>query len=255
MKSIAELLVAVAAVCGILTFAVAEHKRAEKDNAPIVQPDANKITPKFPRLRKILEEQVEEDEPIVGLERGTIGGDASPDGTEQVQVDILDRLRVKNVGGSDGAGLCVFTSIMHSARDQTVRPLMDLQAYMRKQPGGGYPTKVDTVLQKFVKKDDYLQYEGSDLGVLRAALESGRSPGVTYDGTYAPTKHYGGKKISHMVNLVHLSDKWAGVLDNNFPHEIVWMTPDAFQKTWAGGRSQGWAVILLEPAAAPPCHN
>jgi hypothetical protein len=53
--------------------------------------------------------------------------------------------------------------------------------------------------------------------------------GVTYG--YSPRYK---SKISHMVDCVHFTDKWAAVLDNNFPGEdqYEWMAPDEFLSRW-----------------------
>src|SRR5262245_53923587 len=69
------------------------------------------------------------------------GGPLAPDGKTEVTCDIPVELRQKNTGGWDGAGLCVFTSIEHSARFQNERRLWDFQKNMRSERGGGYPEK------------------------------------------------------------------------------------------------------------------
>lgn len=184
----------------------------------------------------------------------TVGGPVAPDGETEVQVDFPVAQRTKNVGGSDGAGLCVFSSIGHAARWQNEHVLFDFQKWMRQHPGGGYPSKVDQMMERLCKekgvpKPDYINYEGGDLAVLRAALESGRMPSVTYNGR---DPHYSGT-IAHMVNIVYLDDQWAAVLDNNFvgDQELVWLSPDEFKQRYTGGGG-GWAVILLANAPPPP---
>lgn len=180
-------------------------------------------------------------------------GRTGPGGVEP-DVDLPGSLQLKNVGGSDGAGLCVFTSIGHAARWQHVEALVDFQAYMRKFPGGGWPGKVTQYAQKCaaakgLPTPGYLQVEGPDVEILRAALKSGRMPSVTY--AYSPTGRYGGQRIAHMVNLVYLDDAVAAVLDNNYPGEdkIEWMSVAEFRRAYTGSGG-GWAVILLDPG--PP---
>jgi hypothetical protein len=165
-------------------------------------------------------------------------------------------LQLKNVGGRDGAGLCVFTSITHSARWQNVDLLSDFQQWMRRYPGGGYPEKVDRMINKIsqekgVPAPEYVQIEGTDLDVLKLACGTGRMPAVTY--SKSPTGRYGGQRISHMVNLVHADDRHFVVLDNNFPGEqsYEWLSPEEFRQVYA----PGWAVILLNPAPPPSPHN
>lgn len=186
---------------------------------------------------------------------GASVGPVAPDGTEP-QIDLPGHLHLKNRGGSDGAGLCVFASITHSAHWQTVPQLEDLFQYMFRFPGGGYPSKVANVIkrkcaEKGVPEPAYVQVEGTDLEILKLACKSGRMPGVTY--SFSPTGRYGGARIAHMVSLVHADDKWFAILDNNYPgiDKIEWMTPDEFRRTYTGGRS-GWAVILLNGPPPPP---
>ena len=132
-----------------------------------------------------------------------VGGRTSPDGTEQIQLDLPGTQQLKNVGGRDGAGLCVFTSIEHSGRWQNVEKLTGFQNQMKKELGGGWPEKVDKMLGKYAPNTAYLQYSGDDPSLLKLAIKTGRMPCVTYG--YSP--RYGGSgRIAHMVNLVHLTD-------------------------------------------------
>jgi len=178
----------------------------------------------------------------------TVGGPVSPDGHTEVQCDLPVSQRTKNVGGRDGAGLCVFSSIGHAARWQNENRLVDFQKEMIQEPGGGYPEKVDRMIAKYGKGTPYLQYEGHDPTILKLALRTGRMPSVTYDG-HDP--HYRGS-IAHMVNLIYLDDQQACILDNNFigENELVWMSAQEFIGRWTG--DGGWAVILLAPPPPPP---
>jgi hypothetical protein len=186
-------------------------------------------------------------------EKITVGGPTCPDGKTEVACDLPLDQRTRNVGGRDGAGLCVFTSIGHSARWQHESRLEEFQKAMRAEPGGGYPEKVDAMIAKYGKGTPYLQYEGRDPTILKEALASGRMPAVTYNG-HDP--HYGNATIAHMVNLVYLDDQWACVLDNNFigENELVWLSSKEFLQRWTGGRT-GWTVILLAPPPPPVPHN
>ena len=194
----------------------------------------------------------------------TIGGPIDPTGKSQVAIDLPQALRLKNVGGTDGAGLCVFTSITHAARWAGEHRLEDLQLKMRKEPGGGYPEKVDKMIAKYGPGTEYIQYEGTDPAILIAALKdkADRMPCITWDGTGDP--HYHGR-IAHMVNLVcydTAADR-ACILDNNFigPNEQVWMSCKELQRGWTGSQSApgqkaaGWAIILLNHGPPPPPHN
>jgi hypothetical protein len=173
-----------------------------------------------------------------------------------VQCDLPDAEHLRNKGGSDGAGLCVFTSIDHAARWQNVPALVGFRDFMTDFPGGGYPTKVDHFLPRMAKSKnlpvpEYVQDTRGDVGLMELALKTGRMVCVTYG--YSP--RYGGR-IAHMVNLVHLDDKWAVVLDNNFPGRTryEWVERDEFLRRWRMGGG-GWSLVLLNSGPPPVPRN
>jgi hypothetical protein len=185
-----------------------------------------------------------------------VNGPRHIDGTE-IDCDLPPDLHVRNRGGSDGAGLCVFASLCHSGSWQNDPVFAGLFEWMSHRPGGGYPDKVDRVIEEYCRdkslpRPAYLQVEGTDLEVLKAACRSGRMPGVTY--SYSPTGRYGGQRIAHMVSLVAAGDRWFVVLDNNFPQTYEWMSAEEFRRSYTGGKS-GWAVIPLNPGPPPPPRN
>jgi hypothetical protein len=59
----------------------------------------------------------------------SIGKDTSPDGFWANCYLPLEE-RMKNVGGSDGSGLCVFTSLEHAAREQGIESLRGFRKWM-----------------------------------------------------------------------------------------------------------------------------
>lgn len=186
------------------------------------------------------------------------GGSTSPAGAE-ICCDLPVPLRKKNIGGTDGAGLCVFTSIMHAARYQNEKKLWNFQEQMSHERGGGYPEKVDAMIAKYGAGAKYIQHEGGDLDFLWQAMKTGRPVSITYDGRDG--FHYGKQRIAHMVSLMHIdppgsSPRWYGILDNNFigENQIVWATEEDFKSRWLGN-SGGWGVVLLEPAAPPAPRN
>lgn len=192
---------------------------------------------------------------------GSLGGDETPDG-QPVQIVFPPELRLKNKGGSDGAGLCVFTSLSHAARWQNVPPLVDFRDWMTKYPGGGYPSKVDAMIKKLcgergVPVPAYIQIEGNDLTVLERACKAGRMPSITY--SVSATGRYNGGQISHMVSLVHAdltgAGQWA-ILDNNYIDKLEWLTTEEFKRTFIGkpfqgSPAKGWAVFFLNPGSVP----
>lgn len=176
----------------------------------------------------------------------------SPAGVRAV-VDLPASQHMRNTGGSDGLGLCVFTSLEHAARWQNLIGLNGYRAWMERRPGGGYPQKVDSTLaaycrEKGVPVPAYIQHTGGDDEFLDLAIHTGRCPGVTYAGS--DDFYRGG--IDHMVNLAHIDDTRAAIIDNNRPGNWVWMTRAEFLSRWRA-RGGGWAVVFLDPP--PPPYN
>ncbi len=198
---------------------------------------------------------------LAGVLSASVGGKMSPSGKE-VDIDLPDSQQLANVGGSDGAGLCVFTSVTHAARWQHVEVLEEFQAYMRKYPGGGWPDKLaqkinDIARAKGVPPPKFVQAEGGEaelLPLVEAILKSNRMACITY--CYSPSGRYGGRKIAHMVNCVYLDDKHACILDNNYPGtaKLEWITRAELGKTLTGGRA-GWVFALLDPGPPPLVWN
>jgi hypothetical protein len=183
----------------------------------------------------------------------TLGGKIAPNNSP-VQIDFPLSQHISNIGSHvDGAGMCVMSSIEMAARWQNIESLRGLRDWCAKQPGGGYPSKVDRQLQEYFKKlgqgFDYVQYEGTDLSLLKTALRTGRFPAVTYAGR--DKVRYSGT-IAHMVCLCHLDDSVAGIWDNNgTPGEIIWMSTEDFKSRWTDGGT-GWAVVWIAPPPPPP---
>lgn len=187
----------------------------------------------------------------------TEGGNTSPDGAVEVACDLPPSLRMTNTGGmgrhgpGTGYGLCVFTSLEHAGRYQNEPTLWGLQKYMTTREGGGHPEKVDRVMAAYCPEVKYVQHTGGDLAFLRAAIASGRMISVTYSGR---DPRYGSRRIAHMVNLIHLDENWACVLDNNFPQKPLWMSVEELYSRWLDMQG-GWAVVLLHSPPAPVPFN
>lgn len=170
---------------------------------------------------------------------------------EEITVDLPPAQHQANIS-VQGLGCCVFRSIDHAARYQHVDALVNMPEWMRDKniAGGGWPEKVAQLIPRIARDrglpvPEYLQHTGGDLEFLKMALRTGRMVCVTYNGRDGV--YYRGP-IAHMVNLVHLSDRWAVILDNNHPGKYLWMTPREFESRWKGNGG-GWAIVLL---ASPP---
>lgn len=178
----------------------------------------------------------------------------------------------KNTGGSDGNGLCVYTSAWHACLWQSVTDLYGLRKYMESHQGGSYPKKFDEDVAAFCKSKGieipgYVQHTGGDEAFLRLALKTGRMVCITYCGVDG-SESYGKQVVPHMVNLVYLSKDYGAILDNNFIGRLLWMTHDELLARWNGvrpdgkpylvsdGRKQfpiggGWAIAFLNSPPAP----
>lgn len=188
----------------------------------------------------------------------------SHDGTRSV-VDIPATRHIRNVGGSDGSGLCVFTSTQLGADWQNVRELEGFRSWMERRPGGGWPEKLDDCIATFCREKGrtpprYVQHTGGDEEFLDRAIATRRAVGVTYAGV----DDFYARPIAHMVTLAHLDNEYAAIIDNNRPGVWVWMTRKQFLDRWRGlddngnkltirqGRQLfevggGWGVVLLGP--------
>jgi len=171
---------------------------------------------------------------------------------EAVTCDLPISEHLRNKVGRDGLGLCVFTAIEHAARWANEPALIGFRDYMTQKPGGGWPEKVDEMIPQFAASQHrptprYVQHTGGDAEFLRLALRTGRYVCVTYNGRDGV--FYRGT-IAHMVNLVHLTEKWAVVHDNNYPGQWLWMPPADFFERWRGSGG-GWAIVLLNPGPPP----
>ena len=189
--------------------------------------------------------------PFSGANAGPFYADGNQYSGEAIACDLPVSEHLRNSVGRDGLGLCVFTSIELAARWANEPALIGFRDYMTKQQGGGWPERVDALIPTFAASKglpvpEYVQHTGGDPEFLRLALKTGRYVCVTYNGRDGI--FYRGS-IAHMVNLVHFSDKWAVIQDNNFPGQWLWMTPTDFLNRWRGSGG-GWAIVLLK--AGPP---
>jgi hypothetical protein len=157
----------------------------------------------------------------------------------------------RNVGGSDGAGLCVYASSLNAADWVANRELWPaFWQWLQKRPGGSYPEKFARDIAAFCKEKGiaeplYVQSTANDVAFLEEASDARVMLGVTYSGEDGVLYR---QKISHMVNLVYFSRKThrAAIVCNNFPDKILWMTDEEFLKRWSG-----WALAWLAPPPPP----
>ncbi len=168
-----------------------------------------------------------------------------------VDCDVPEIMRVKNTGGSDGSGLCVFASLEMAARYQNCVALIGTFDWMKTQPGGGWPERVDRVMKARAPEVKYKQYSGRDLEFIQEGISSGRPVCVTYG--YG--EFYRMQTIAHMVLCVAMDERWTAILDNNDPQHIWWMETQEFQKRFVHPNGNGWAFYTLEPPPPPVPSN
>ena len=143
-------------------------------------------------------------------------------------VDLPAELREENWS----TGSCVHASTVHLLRWQGQ---FELAAWWRDAYAGGeYPERLHNRLE-----DAGLRYAftvDGDEEFLAWALRTRRGAGVTF-------------WPQHAVNLVHLDQNWAGLLDNNRIELIVWMPRDEFIRRWKS--YGGWAWTLVYNPSPP----
>lgn len=173
----------------------------------------------------------------------------SPAGV-RARIDLPPHQCMRNVGGSDGAGLCVYTSGEMAGRWQYVPELDGFQDYMRTVPGGGTPQKFERDLQNYCRQKGvpvppHVQHTGGDVAFLEACFKTRRMPCMTYSGRDNFYPSY----VPHMVSGVHLDAQAGAVMDNNRPGKTTWMSRAAFLERWK--EKGGWAYAWLAPPPPP----
>lgn len=199
----------------------------------------------------------------------TTANPVHPNGT-RATVDVPADLHIRNIGGSDGAGLCVGTSNELVGRWQSIAFLDGFQKWLAKRPGGSYPEMFARDLKLFAASKGqplprHIQHTGGDIEFLRLAIKTRRAVGLTYAG-HDP--FYGAQGIAHMVTAAHLDGKLGAIIDNNEPGRWRWMDDSQLVNRWLGkldngkpilvwtGRGWmevggGWAVVWLDSPPPP----
>lgn len=187
------------------------------------------------------------------------------DGTP-ITCDLPNDQQMRNIGSRiDRAGMCVFTSIEHAARYQGIEDMRGWRDWCAKNyRGGGYPEKVDKLLaawwkHKGIAPIPYLQFEGKDPEQLMSIIDrTNRMASLTYG--FGP--RYGVPYIAHMVNGILYGEKYATVLDNNFPFDNAyeWMgRAELIRRARLARDNRGriyegsaWVFVWLGPGSPPP---
>lgn len=176
----------------------------------------------------------------------------------EVQADIPQDMRQENTVGTDNQGLCVWASTQMAANFQNVEELGGLFDAMKKQRGGGWPERVDSVMKQMAPHIKYDQFVASswdqvDEGV--RYIQEWTSTGRPVMITYGYGELYNNATIAHMVICVYCDDEWMAILDNNDIAHVWWMTTQEGKRRFGWPNGQAWAWRLHTPPPPPVPHK
>jgi len=168
--------------------------------------------------------------PFAGCETTLV---TKPVKKEMPTVNVPQADRQSNWLGSQGQGSCVWATTISLLRWQGRYHTAD---WIRSNYGGGewpedHAAKLDTAGVRYAYVTD------GDVRFLELACRTRRGAGITVMGG------------AHMVALVHLDARWAGILDNNRVEKIIWVPRETLIAEWKA--SYGWAVSPIYAPAAP----
>lgn len=178
-------------------------------------------------------------EPVLKLEDGRV---------IEVNLDFPKDKFVKNISRA-GKGCCVFASMQDDAIWHNCAPLMNILDHI--EEGGGWPEKVEKVVQQWGQGVEVAQYEGTDASWIDMAMRCYRGVCITYGFS----ERYGTPTIYHMVWLCHFDSEWACVADNNFPGTYEWTRREEFLRRAKHPQGNFWCFILLQPPPPPIPRN
>lgn len=158
-------------------------------------------------------------------------------------VNLPDNLRQKNWCGN-----CVHCSLVNLLRWQGAYEWADWWVENRGPDGGESPQSMTRKMNEAGLR--FAQTVNGDVSFLHAAIATRRGAAVAVQNGWL----YGYRgRIAHMFNLVHLDDKVAGIVDNNFGNRLIFVDREAFLADW---EQFGWAFTpLMGPPAPPQLHT
>lgn len=175
----------------------------------------------------------------------TTSNPVHPNGT-RATIDVPAEQHIRNIGGSDGAGLCVITSNELAGRWQSIDFLSGAQKWFAKRPGGSYPEMLARDLKLFAASKNaplpkHIQHTGGDIEFFRLAMKTRRSVSITYAGH---DNFYGAQGIAHMVTGAHLDGQLGAIIDNNEPGRWRWMKDGTLVNRWLGRHDSGKPILV-----------
>ena len=166
---------------------------------------------------------------IISLERPPKNIDKSYPGPYPA-VDLPASLRERNWAG----GSCVHASMVMLFRIQRKFALANW--WRKNHSGDEYPGSMAKQLDDAGIKYAFTSNKG-DVKFLEWAIKTHRGCGVTVRGA------------THMIILIHLDKKWAGLIDNNTPEEIIWVPRKTFISEWLN--SESWVITPIYKPGPP----
>ncbi len=140
---------------------------------------------------------------------------------------------------SAGEGSCVHASLVTLLRWQGLSEHADWWASCH----AGGETPVTLAPQLLAAGLDFAETRDGNVGFLEWAVRTRRGACVTVQGG------------RHMVCLVHLDERRAGLIDNNSPEQVVWLTRQQFLDEWQSSRWR-WAITpVYNPPPQPPWQS
>lgn len=140
--------------------------------------------------------------------------------------------------GTEADGSCCHASLISLLQWQGQARLAD--RWRRQHSGGEYTFTMARAMDE--AGIPYAWCENGDERFLEWAIATRRGACIQY-------KDSPRSKCYHMVNVVHLTDKWVGLLDNNDVRRYKWVDRASFMRNWKS--SDGWAFTPVFSPAAP----
>jgi hypothetical protein len=148
-------------------------------------------------------------------------------------VNVPVTMRQSNWIGPNGSGSCTWATMISLLRWQG---RYNTAEWIRENYADG---EWATTMSKKLDAANirYAYVTNGDVRFLEWACKTRRGCGITVQGGV------------HMVALVHLDAKWAGILDNNDVSKINWIPRETLIAEWQA--SNGWAISPIYNPAAP----
>ncbi len=153
---------------------------------------------------------------------------------ERPTVNIPPTLRCPNWGG----GSCVHAANVMLLEWQGQHELA--QWWRTNNSGGEYAQRLNQRLDS--AHLHYAYTTRGDEAFLAWALRTRRGAGITF-------------WPGHAVNLVHLDDQWAGLLDNNRLEQVIWIPRAEFIPRWRNYGGWAWTLVHTPPPPLPCWKN